>query len=514
MLNVQEVKQAISAIPYIKSVTYQEEDKVLVCGKIEVELDGLEKPLEFEFKIHPQYPLKSYHSESIKFFNKKMLEYSHVMIDGSICIHTSYKTNIPEKIRDDFSSLRHWIEKYYLNHEKDKKYEHILVRPQAINNKYYFYLFTNIDYEFKCGEYGEMELSHLNESSRESVIDVTYIVQKFLLDENNKVECDWNQSCKHYPERTIGFFIFIEQPPAKYNKFVFQDFEHLEAFIPHPFLEKLFQFEQENIKHHKGKLIPIFIGYYTAKPKIHWQVLMLEIGKFPIITDGYAEKNGLLLPLRKIKKQTINWAVTHNASYENVFGRGTLDRKITNSKILIIGIGAIGSTLAKALVKGGCRYIAIADYELKEPGNVCRSEYSFHTGITEKVFELEQILLQNSPFVEIAIFEKKAFDEMIKMLYTHSEIIEGYRQRLNEFDIIFDCTTDNDLMYVLDSLQLSCDLINLSITNYAKDLVCAFAPNIYHFVNTQFESILENRTDDLYEPFGCGILHSKPRILT
>ena len=74
---------------------------------------------------------------------------------------------------------------------------------------------------------------------------------------------------------------------------------------------------------------------------------------------------------------------------------------------------------------------------------------------------------------------------------------------LNSYDIIFDCTTDNDLMYVLDQLSLNCDLINLSITNHARDLVCAFHPNIYHPVNLLFSEILKNKTDDLYEPTGC-----------
>ena len=58
-------------------------------------------------------------------------------------------------------------------------------------------------------------------------------------------------------------------------------------------------------------------------------------------------------------------------------------------------------------------------------------------------------------------------------------------------------------MFVLNSLELDCDVLNLSITNHAKDLVCAFYPNIYHFVNTQFDNLLENDIVNLYEPTGC-----------
>jgi len=58
-------------------------------------------------------------------------------------------------------------------------------------------------------------------------------------------------------------------------------------------------------------------------------------------------------------------------------------------------------------------------------------------------------------------------------------------------------------MYVLSLLDLNVDLINMSITNHAKELVCAFHPNIYQFVNNQFVNVLENDVEDLYNPTGC-----------
>lgn len=49
----------------------------------------------------------------------------------------------------------------------------------------------------------------------------------------------------------------------------------------------------------------------------------------------------------------ISWAISRDASYEYFFGRGAFVEKITNSKVLIIGIGAIGSMVAKTLTRGG-----------------------------------------------------------------------------------------------------------------------------------------------------------------
>ena len=95
------------------------------------------------------------------------------------------------------------------------------------------------------------------------------------------------------------------------------------------------------------------------------------------------------------------------------------------------------------------------------------------------------------------------FESITKIIYQNRNDKTFLTSILNDYDIVFDCSTDNDLMSILNSLDLTCDLLNISITNHSKELVCAFFPNIYHFVSTQFENILDNDLDDLYEPTGC-----------
>jgi len=504
MLNIDSIKDVITKIPYIKKIISFEEHNLFLYGKIEILFEGLEKPLDFEFQISLQYPLKSYDSESIKFINKDLLKYNHVMEDGSICIHTSYNTNIRKKLLVDFNSLKNWIEKYYINNDEDKKYEHIIVNPSLIHNKYYSYIFTDVDYKFKKGDYGEVKISSLNNGIFKKKETYNYLVQGFSTQNGEKTECYWSELYKKAPLTDNGFYVFIEKHPAEYNKFAFRKFDKLETYIPSAFLDLLHNFDKQKIKRHEGKVFPVFLGYNTLDDEIYWQVALLEIGNFPMV--GVAErKDGKKTGIwnSKLVGTDIKWAITRNSSYKYFFGRGTLNTKITYAKILIIGIGAIGSMIAKLLVKGGCRFIDIADYDTKDPGNVCRSEYLFNTGLTDKVWELQQVLLSNSPFVQINIFKKEYFEDIIKSFSTVLKWKEHFASILNKYDIVFDCTTDNDLMYVLNLLELDCNLVNLSITNHAKDLVCAFYPNIYHFVNTQFSSLLNNDLNDMYEPTGC-----------
>jgi len=116
------------------------------------------------------------------------------------------------------------------------------------------------------------------------------------------------------------------------------------------------------------KYIPIFIGYNTKNQNIHWQVAMIDLkDQFFKNTQGIYE----------LCDKKINWVISKNSSYHYFFGRGAFHPNLTDKKVLIIGLGAIGSQVAKTLVRGGCKNITIADYDVKEPENICRSEYNF-----------------------------------------------------------------------------------------------------------------------------------------
>lgn len=491
-------------ISFINKIYYIEKKDLLLTGKIQVLFDELDKALDFTFEISSQYPLKHHESESITFYNKELIELNHIMEDGSICIHTSHHTNLKQKLLIDFNSLKSWIEKYYINKDDDLNYEHIVVNESLIDDTYYSYIFTKVNYKFKEGDFGEVEISKLHQSIYKEKNIQNHIVQSFKISGKATIKCHFSEYYKHNRKENIGLFYFIKQHPAKYRRFIFDNWKDFDKLLSTDFLNYLHQFDKINTKEHKGEIIPIFIGYETVNSEIHWQVALLKIGNFPLI--GEAEK----LNNRKTGKwnsklidKNITWTLTRDSSYKYFFGRGVLSKEIINKKILIIGVGAVGSMVAKTLTRSGCKYIDIVDYDIKEPENVCRSEYMFQFGLNDKVIELQQILSAISPFVEINILKNEYFESIIKTFHKKSEGIKAFTSTLNKYDMVFDCTTDNGLMYILDTLKLNCEILNISITNHAQSLVCAFYPNIYHFVNTQFQTLLKNDLVDLYEPIGC-----------
>ena len=505
--NVSEINELVSKIPFVKIID-EFKNEVFTKGKILVHnIQGLNENLEFDVMILPQYPLKSHDSEAIKFINKDLIPYKHVMGDGAICIHTLHSPNLKQKLNADFESLKNWVIKYYVNKENDTHYEHIIISEQTFNDCYYSYQFTDVKDLFTKGEFGQVELIHLKNGIYKGKPISNYLVKSFnSYNPRKKRNCNWSEFYLKLEATNSGLFVFLKDVPAIHNRFAFSNWLELKDYLSNDFLKFLTDFQKKE-KKHKNALLPILFGYNTIDDEIHWITTLIKLNELPTIGIPIKDTNGIKVKGQwesKLIDKKIDWAITRNSSYKYLFGRGTFSNEITNAKILIIGIGAIGSLVAKTLVKCGVKDISLIDFDVKEPENVCRSEYEFQNGLYDKTFELMDIFRKNSPFVDVKFHNNSEyFESYIKVLHKDKSERKSYEQSLNQFDIIFNCSADSDLMYVLDQLKLNTDLINLSITNHANDLVCAFYPNIYKFVQNQFVNVLDNDVDDLYKPTGC-----------
>ncbi|MFC7526987.1 ThiF family adenylyltransferase [Parapedobacter sp. GCM10030251] len=499
---VNEINTIIESIPNVELIKPFEQGKLDIEGCISVFVEGLEQPLEFDVTIHPQYPFKSHDTETIKFSNGGLLEYKHVMGNGSICIHTAHSPLLSEKLSYDIESVKAWIKKYYIDKDSDTHYEHLIVPQKTFKDSHFAYFFNEVDYVFSKNQFGLLDYSTISSGVFYTEKINCNIIQRFY-DRNKEELADvkWNFQLKSLPA-SVGLFIFLKDSPSKNQRWVFKKWEDFEALLPQDFLKFLHLIETIHSKD-KGKCLPLLVGYDISETEIHWQVVMLEIGDFPI----YGEKVNQQWLSMLDGDRKINWGMTRNCSYKYFFGRGRLNDKFTNGKILIIGIGAIGSTLAKTLVRCGCTKVDFIDYDVKEPENVCRSEYSFCTGITNKTNDLINELCLISPFFEPTnggYDYSEAFDFFIKSHLTDTTIKSEIEKRLNEYDIIIDCSADNDLLYVLSQLNIKSSLLNISISNHAKQFVCAAEQNRYEFITTQFNgNVLQFDIDDLHNPTGC-----------
>ncbi len=83
---------------------------------------------------------------------------------------------------------------------------------------------------------------------------------------------------------------------------------------------------------------------------------------------------------------------------------------------------------------------------------------------------------------------------------------EGFKDvlfdRLREYDYVFDALLDDDVALYTNEIEQPKNVFTLSITNNAKQLICAVPPNLYRWVIDISRKLSEEVTD-LYNPTGC-----------
>jgi molybdopterin/thiamine biosynthesis adenylyltransferase len=467
---------------------------LIIKGDVKIKVEGID--LDFSVEIYQQYPYQFHDTESIRFVNKNLIIYNHINRDGSICVHTHQSQDLKTKIELDFYALKCWIKKYYINKNEDIHYEHIIVPNESIEGTHYYYLFSEVDYEFTKGQFGFVNYYQLSQGFDKSEKAITNLICSFQI-ESMIIPCKWSDT---YLKRdlSIGIFLFIGDPPVNHERFVIENWMDLEKLVDQPFMSFLYALNKRTSSKDRPLIIPLLIGYKIPSNEVHWQVIILQTGNFPnygVKSDTHKDRY-----IGKFYDQKIVWGQTKNISYKYFFGRGALDKKLTESKILIIGVGALGSIIAASLVRGGCLNIDVCDYDIKEPENVCRSEYWFLTGLNNKIEEIAKVLTAISPFVNVKMSDKLM--DFTKISIQDSNWIVPLKEYFDNYDIIFDCTTDNELANIFDKLDSRADIFNISLTNHAKNLVCIVKPNIYNWLCEVFR-ILEDDKADLYNPTGC-----------
>lgn len=498
------IHQVINELSFVKELIEFKEEGKTVHGKVNILLPDSDTPILINFIIYPQYPFKNRGSESLTFFNKELIEYSHVMEQGNICFHSVYYNDIEKKLISDFNLLALWIKNYIIKKSKDSHYEHLILNHNSIRDSLTYYIFADTEGKFKEREFGVVNLSPMTDPDQTDLKITNYLITSFKSSKKELKKCKWSKYYRDLRTLKNGLYYFLEDIPDLFDKFIINDWIEFDKLLSKEFLDYLYQYEKRNRVEMNGLFLPVFFGYEYSNEQVYWNVAMLQIGKFPLV--GVAErKEGKKTGkwVSQFTPETINWVNSKKVTYELFFGRGALSRELIGKRILVIGVGAIGSILAKTLVKGGSKYLDIADFDLKYPENVCRSDYFFATGVIHKTDELQRTLIAISPFVDVGLYEDTTIEKYKESNLKDLTVKEQLIDELNSYDIIFDCSADNDLMYILDCLDLKNICINISITNHASELVCAFNPNIFNFVNNQFTRILNNKTDDLYNPTGC-----------
>lgn len=134
-----------------------------------------------------------------------------------------------------------------------------------------------------------------------------------------------------------------------------------------------------------------------------------KVSRFQIINTGYTMENGLL----------------HRT--ERLLGKDIVAR-IQSRKVIIFGVGGVGSWCAESLVRSGIKYLTIVDNDVVSDTNVNRQLMATSSTVGRvKVEALKERLLDINPEAEITALHR-VYDE---------ETADSFQ--IEQYDYIIDC---------------------------------------------------------------------------
>ncbi len=125
-----------------------------------------------------------------------------------------------------------------------------------------------------------------------------------------------------------------------------------------------------------------------------------------------------------------------DCSRQEIFLGREAQKKLENSKVAIVGLGAIGSTTASLLARAGVRNLVLVDRDIIELNNLQRQSL-----FTEEDMEKPKVIVAKERLKEINS-EINIVSHFQDLSYKNIEIIEA--------DLVLDCTDNLDTRYLLN----------------------------------------------------------------
>ncbi|MEK4197969.1 HesA/MoeB/ThiF family protein [Cytobacillus sp. FSL K6-0265] len=202
---------------------------------------------------------------------------------------------------------------------------------------------------------------------------------------------------------------------------------------------------------YKNKLVHILLIGFPIKRKINeefteifWKGIEIPLLKdnslIPKININGNKKNNHKINVNG--RERIRWMRSYNWAKKAVMSRGMLPESISESKILIIGAGALGSSIGELLTRAGVEKLGIIDYDILEMGNLTRHNLLVTDLGRSKVESLANRLNKTSVHSKVAYYSG-----------TLKDVIENNMGELKKYRVILDCTGEDEVLEYLQQYQ-------------------------------------------------------------
>lgn len=264
---------------------------------------------------------------------------------------------------------------------------------------------------------------------------------------------------------------YRHRPPITFNEMNELCIKHDLYF--HDILKRVWKAENNSIEQGLilvGFPIPEVVGGNAQE--LHWQPLLfdnLKADRKKVSGNKKSRKprniwSALIKDGRFSFSNELPWAKAANITKNRLYSRGSYTTAICDAHVAIFGCGALGSSIAELLVRGGVKKMDLFDYDIVQFGNLCRHTLDgSHVGWSKA----ESLGTKLSSINLLSII-----NGYMQSVPLTSKTPEKIHQAVKKTDILIDCTTSEFAFEWLNNYAVEQNkiLISTFFDFYAKHL--------------------------------------------
>ena len=181
------------------------------------------------------------------------------------------------------------------------------------------------------------------------------------------------------------------------------------------------------------------------------------------------------------RKTKLDWIISENWNQQEISQRGKMNDFLLRKKMLLVGAGCVGASVAEILVRSGIYNLTVVDSDIFEVGNLSR--HVLNVGNIGELKELSLCSYLNSlnPHANIEVInDTLTIDEEFKTNIS-----------LDKYDIIIDCTGENSVLDVFQKADFrkSHIITSISVGLGAKHLYMTIMSGSTFYFNSFYKLI-------------------------
>lgn len=241
-----------------------------------------------------------------------------------------------------------------------------------------------------------------------------------------------------------------------------------------------------------GKRHLLLLGFpvpktFGGEPEIvFWKALYLPVVSYGKKTAKGFRTNQQGWWLRDksevLTRQTkLDWIISENWNQQEISQRGKMNDFLLRKKMLLVGAGCVGASVAEILVRSGVYNLTVVDSDIFEVGNLSR--HVLNVGNIGELKELSLCSYLNSlnPHANVEVInDTLTIDEEFKTNIA-----------LDKYDIIIDCTGENSVLDVFQKADFrkSHIIASISVGLGAKHLYMTIMSGTTFYFNSFYKLI-------------------------